>query len=277
MSPLSTPAKIVGVKRDSPVSNYSPLKKIKVDDVVPSSPQVIVKIPRTGLNSEQARAADKACGGANCFFTGPAGVGKSYLLVYTIQKLKERWPGANEVAVTAPTGIAASHVNGVTIHSFGGIGLGKGSSDALLQKVQSNPAAAARWIAVKALVIDEISMLDSKLFDTLDFIARNVRGRLLEPFGGIQLVLSGDFYQLPPISLGKFGAGFAFESTAWLTCQVKTCLLKCIVRQQGDLEFIKHLNMIRVGDCTASTTAALAACHIKRKPLPKDGILPTKL
>lgn len=256
----------------------SPQKRPKVDiAAVPSSPAALPKVQRTSLNAEQVRAADTARGGANCFFTGPAGVGKSYLLRYTVQELQARHPGEREIAVTAPTGIAASHVNGVTIHSFGGIGLGKGSSETLLRKVEGNPAAVTRWSKVKALVVDEVSMLDSKLFDALDLIARTVRGRLMEPFGGIQLVLSGDFYQLPPISLGQYGAGFVFEATAWRTCCVRTLLLSCIVRQQGDQAFIMHLNRVRLGQCPPATTAALAACHINRKPLPSDGILPTKL
>jgi ATP-dependent DNA helicase PIF1 len=158
-------------------------------------------------------------GGQNAFLTGAAGVGKSYLLRYVIQELERRYPGG--VAVTAPTGIAASHVQGTTIHSWSGIGLGKGSAQMLLQKVQGNSAACDRWRKARALVVDEISMLDSGLLDALDFIGRNVRTASHLPFGGLQLLFCGDFLQLPPVSLGQYGASFAFASRAWAQAAVQ--------------------------------------------------------
>ena len=86
-------------------------------------------------------------------------MGKSYLLKYMIQQLEQRKPG--RVAVTASTGIAASHIGGSTLHSFAGIGMGKGRQDMLVDKVLGNAAAVARWRGVETLIIDEVSMLDS--------------------------------------------------------------------------------------------------------------------
>ena len=117
--------------------------------------------------------------GESVFLTGAAGTGKSFVLRYLIQELEARAPGGG-VAVTATTGIAASHVQGVTIHSWAGIGLGKGAPQKLVEKVRSNAHAARRWRAAAVLIIDEISMLDSQLFDTLDAVGRAVRDERVE-------------------------------------------------------------------------------------------------
>ena len=243
----------------------------------PPAPPPLPRIASSALNPEQHGAAQRVLGGQNVFLTGAAGVGKSYLLRYIIQEFESTWAGARQVPVTAPTGIAASHVQGVTIHSWAGIGLGKGSPSTLCDKVLGNAAALDRWRRAKCLVLDEVSMLDSGVFDALDRIGRNARADFARPFGGLQLVLCGDFFQLPPVSLGSFGLGFAFESLAWRNAAVQTIELKTIVRQSGDTAFINLLTPVRIGLCSAETTAALAACHVDRKPPPRDGILPTKL
>ena len=159
------------------------------------------KIERNTLNDEQRVASDRVLGGTNAFLTGAAGTGKSFLLRYLIQALEARSPGG--VAVTAPTGIAASHVQGVTIHSWAGIGLGKGGIAKLVEKVMANGNACARWRKARVLLIDEVSMLDSNLFDALDAIGRAVRGEP-RPFGGLQLVMCGDFLRArAPLSSAK--------------------------------------------------------------------------
>jgi ATP-dependent DNA helicase PIF1 len=170
----------------------------------PSAPSM------TTLNLGQKAAYLRALAGANLFITGEAGTGKSYLLRSVIGGLEEKHPGG--LAATAPTGIAASHINGTTVHSWAGIGLGKGTPEALAEMVSKNCEACARWRAAKTLVIDEISMLDASLFSALDLIGRTVRGGS-RPFGGLQVITCGDFFQLPFVSL-KF-SGFAFQSPAW--------------------------------------------------------------
>jgi hypothetical protein len=241
---------------------------------IPPAPKV-APIPRSALNPEQLAASERVLSGRNTFLTGAAGVGKSYVLRYMIQELEVRHPAG--VAVTASTGIAASHIGGLTVHSWAGIGLGKGSPQALVNKVLSNHAAVQRWIRAKVLVIDEVSMLDSGLLDALDMVGRMARNAPALPFGGLLLVACGDFFQLPPVSLGIGAARFAFEANAWAEARVETIELRTVVRQHGDDAFISLLGPVRLGHCSAATSAALAACHVDSKPLPTDGITPTKL
>ena len=93
--------------------------------------------------------------------------------------------------------------------------------------------------------------------------------------GGIQLVLSGDFFQLPPVSLRS--CGFAYESPAWTDAAIKMVELRTVVRQSVDRNYIDLLNQILVGKCSSAISDALEACRISKKPIPKDGIVPTKL
>lgn len=149
------------------------------------------------------------------FFTGSAGTGKSVLMreiIASLRKAYKREP--DRVAVTASTGLAACNIGGVTLHSFAGIGLGKEEAPELVKKIKKNQKAKHRWMRTKVLVIDEVSMVDGDLFDKLEAIARQLRmnGR---PFGGIQLVITGDFFQLPPVpDYGKV-AKFAFDAATW--------------------------------------------------------------
>ena len=172
------------------------------------APPPAARIDRSALNAEQLGAAQRILGGQNVFLTGAAGVGKSYLLRYVIQQLESAWPAPGAVPVVAPTGIAASHVQGVTIHSWAGIGLGKGSPAALCDKVLGNGAAVERWRRARCLVIDEVSMLDSGILDALDRIGRNARGEIARAFGGLQLVLCGR----PNIDLVEVRASAVYEN-----------------------------------------------------------------
>ncbi len=104
--------------------------------------------------------------------------------------------GSGSIAVTATTGLAATQIGGCTLHSFAGIGLGNLSTQELIRKVTNHKMAKARWNNCSALVVDEISMLDAVLLDKLDEISKAVRDRPNEPFGGIQLLATGDFFQV---------------------------------------------------------------------------------
>lgn len=151
-------------------------------------------------------------------------MGKSYVLRYIIEQLRLKHPGYGAVAVTASTGIAAQHISGVTIHSFAGIGLGKNNKETLLAKLSQESR--QRWERCSVLIVDEISMVDSQLLDKLDYVARGVRSHSSHAsFGGIRLVLSGDFFQLPPVGLGNFGSQFAFASRAWAAARVRKLVL----------------------------------------------------
>jgi ATP-dependent DNA helicase PIF1 len=136
--------------------------------------------------------------GNSFFFTGAAGTGKSYALREIIRIMKAFY-SAEELQIVAPTGMAALALGGCTIHSFAGIGLGAEDAEYLVDKIKKNRKSLQRWRSVRVLIIDEVSMLSGELLDKLEYIANNVRPRSELPFGGIQIVLCGDFFQLPPI------------------------------------------------------------------------------
>ena len=166
------------------------------------------------------------------FFTGSAGTGKSVLLRETIKVLRDRHKKEiDRVAVTASTGLAACNVGGVTLHSFAGIGLGKEAVPELVKKIKRNGKAKQRWLRTKVLIIDEISMVDGDLFDKLEAIARAIRnnGR---PFGGIQLVITGDFFQLPPVPDYGRVSKFSFDAATWNTSIEHTIGLTQVFRQK---------------------------------------------
>lgn len=166
------------------------------------------------------------------FFTGSAGTGKSVLLREIIKCLRvQHNTQPDRVAVTASTGLAACNVSGVTLHSFAGIGLGKEEIPELVKKIKRNQKAKGRWLRTKILIIDEISMVDADLFDKLESIARIIRnnGR---PFGGIQLVITGDFFQLPPVPDSGKVAKFSFDAATWNTSIEHTIGLTQVFRQK---------------------------------------------
>ena len=170
--------------------------------------------------------------GKSVFFTGPAGTGKSVLLREIISALRERYRREpDRVAVTASTGLAACNVGGVTLHSFAGIGLGKEPTPELVKKIKRNPKSKQRWLRTKVLIVDEISMVDGDLFDKLEEVARVIRnnGR---PFGGIKLVITGDFFQLPPVPERGAVARFSFDAATWNTSIEHTIGLTSVFRQR---------------------------------------------
>ena len=191
------------------------------------------KIPRPFLSEEQQNvltlvAKEKK----SVFFTGSAGTGKSVLLREIIGVLRNNYSReVDRVAVTASTGLAACNVGGVTLHSFAGIGLGKETVPELVKKIKRNPKAKLRWMRTKVLIVDEISMVDGDLFDKLESVARNIRnnGR---PFGGIQLIITGDFFQLPPVPDQGRIAKFAFDAATWNTSIEHTIGLTQVFRQK---------------------------------------------
>lgn len=138
----------------------------------------------------------------NIFFTGSAGTGKTVVLKYAIQLLRQKQGYEGKVAVTASTGRAAFAIGGSTVHSFAGIGLGTDSIATLTGKINRSSRLQDRWLSTKVLFVDEVSMLSGDLLDKLEQIARKVRNNQ-SPFGGIQLILTGDFLQLPPVSSGN--------------------------------------------------------------------------
>ena len=233
---------------------------------------VKVKIPIC-LSKEQESIIKLAENGHNIFYTGSAGTGKSILLREMIKVLKGLY-GRENVAVTASTGLAACNIGGITIHSFAGIGLGKGDADKLYKKVRRSRKHLRRWENIGALVVDEISMLDAELLDKLDFIARKIR-KNHQPFGGIQLIFCGDFFQLPPVSKDpNRPTKFAFESKAWREGVKMTIMLQKVFRQRGDVKFIDMLNRMRLGNIDDETEREFKKLS---RPLPDDEIIPAEL
>lgn len=146
----------------------------------------------------------------------------------------------DRVAVTASTGLAACNIGGVTLHSFSGIGLGKESPEELVKKIKKNQKARQRWLRTKVLIVDEISMVDGELFDKLETVARILRnnGR---PFGGIQLVITGDFFQLPPVPDSGRAARFAFDAGTWNTAIEHTIALHHVFRQKDPSQWSEFI------------------------------------
>lgn len=187
------------------------------------------------------------------FFTGSAGTGKSFLLQHI---LKIGLQTKRRVYATATTGIAAYNIGGMTLHHFAGLDTRPNASrNDLLRQIQQKKDALMRWRDVEVLVIDEISMLDGRLFDDLEAIARQLR-RNTRFFGGIQLVLSGDFFQLPPVSRDRNDVALCFESAAWRRGVRDIIVLKEVFRQTNQ-EFVDILNAFRVGQPTDKMIATL--------------------
>ncbi|KAF5103694.1 hypothetical protein DV451_001302 [Geotrichum candidum] len=231
------------------------------------------------LSAEQQGVIDLALKGKSLFFTGAAGTGKSVLLRELIKRLSSQYP-IDSVAVTASTGLAALNIGGETLHRFAGIGLGDQKAELLVQRVMRNQEASKRWKRCRILIIDEISMVDGSLLDKLSIIAQRLRNNKI-PFGGMQLICTGDFFQLPPVD-GKNSFGgrtnrvmFAFESNVWNEIMSTTVLLTEVFRQQGDNRLIEILNAMRLGELTPSMCGELS--NLSRTVKYNDGIEPTEL
>ncbi|OBZ89515.1 ATP-dependent DNA helicase pfh1 [Choanephora cucurbitarum] len=226
---------------------------------------------RPELSEEQQRVFDMVVHAhQSLFFTGSAGTGKSVLLRAIIDRLRSQY--GSQLAVTASTGIAACNINGCTLHSFGGIGIGQDSADQLYHKVLNSKRAKERWIETTVLIIDEISMVDADLFDKLNIIAKRIR-RNDKPFGGMQIVVTGDFFQLPPVNPNKVSK-FAFEANAWQEAITQTVMLTQVFRQK-DGTFVRILNEMRLG--RLSNEAINIFSSLSRTPEGDNEIEPTEL
>ncbi len=218
---------------------------------------------------KQSEALEILKMGHNVYLTGAAGSGKTHLLNQYIKFLKKK---GVTIGVTASTGIAATHMNGSTIHSWAGIGIKKyldeWEFDALLQKQYL----AKRFQNTKVLIIDEVSMLDYQRFDLLDKVCRGFK-QVDAPFGGMQIILSGDFFQLPPITKNTKEFCFISKSKVWNNMDLKVCYLQEQHRQE-DGALVDLLNNIRRNNVGEDVLAPLRTRY--RKKIEGD-ILPTKL
>ena len=193
---------------------------------------------------KQALAVEIMMAGKSVFLTGPAGAGKTFALNQFIRLAKH---DGKHVSITATTGLAATHLGGTTIHSWSGMGI----NDDIPPHFADNLAKGRRDIIEKTdvLIIDEISMLHDFRLDMVDEICRNVRDSDDVPFGGIQIILCGDFFQLPPINRGDSRAGgFVVTSNVWHELQPIVCYLDEQHRQDENDKLLEILSAMRSGD-----------------------------
>lgn len=189
--------------------------------------------------------------GESVFLTGPAGSGKTYVLN---QFIKQATREGLVVAVTATTGLAATHLHGTTIHTWSGIGVRDELEPDFFEHLRKDRRKIIKETDV--LVIDEISMLHDYRLDMVDEVCRHVR-KNNEPFGGIQVVLCGDFFQLPPVNRrGSREGGFVVHSNVWQELDPTICYLAEQHRQEDDM-FLEILNALRAGDVRRRHAEAL--------------------
>ncbi|MEN9920741.1 MAG: hypothetical protein RL538_634 [Candidatus Parcubacteria bacterium] len=179
----------------------------------------------------QERALEILKTGANVFLTGEPGAGKTYVINQYIAWLEA---AGLKVAVTASTGIAATHIGGMTIHAWSSLGVRDQLSAYDLDYIASNEKVVKRAKAAQVLIIDEISMLDGKVVDMVDQILRTVRQKP-EAFGGLQVIFVGDFFQLPPVTRNGDMMRYAFESRAWEGLKPLICYITEQYRQEDEM------------------------------------------
>ena len=229
------------------------------------------------LSLEQQIVFDKYIAGYNIFITGPGGSGKSAIIR---QIYKHAYSTSKKIYVTALTGCAAVLLNcqAKTIHSWAGIGLGTQSIENLVKKIKNNKFSKELWKTTQILIVDEISMLSYKLFNLLNQLGKILRNNE-RPFGGIQVIFSGDFFQLPPVGNADDPdtLRFCFESEDWNTVFQKEnqVQLKKIFRQTDDT-YTNILNQIRNGKIKRSSFNLLSQ-YVKREISPDLIVEPTKL
>jgi ATP-dependent DNA helicase PIF1 len=230
------------------------------------------------LTHEQLTVLYELVKGNNIGLLGAAGCGKSYLLSIICNELpgiRQRLDPGNDmcrcnIQVCALTGCAALLLGNKakTLHSWAGIGIGKGTVDELVQKIRKNTKARRNWTSTDILIIDEVSMLTAELLDKLNAIAQLIR-KNTNPFGGIQLLLVGDFYQLPPViksanaqeqyEVNGVKTVFAFESETWSKL-IHICIELTIIQRQKDPIFQQIVKEARIGQLSKESGAIIKGC-----------------
>lgn len=208
----------------------------------------------------QSSALQVLKNGQNVFLTGEPGAGKTHTINEFTAYLRDI---GKPYAITASTGIAATHVGGTTIHSFSGIKMKRKINQNNLGDMESDRFVVERLQRPGVLIIDEVSMLDSNFMDMLDIILRHFRDGT-KPFGGIQMVFVGDFFQLPPVSKGT-RPRMAFESQAWHDANLTVCYLT-EQHRTDDPEFLAILKAMRDGTLTPVHKERIAHAKMETPP-----------
>lgn len=205
------------------------------------------------LTTEQRRALDLVLAGRSIFLTGNAGTGKSHTLRVLLSSLERRNPPGS-VVLTASTWLAASSLGGMSLHAFAGTG-GEGPVEAAVKSVLRNERVLRQWRACRVLVVDEVSMVHSDFFDKVEEMARRIRGSPA-PFGGIQLVLTGDFFQLPPVQRNK--GCVPRPSASWI------CTGPMHAREDGTRIGFPHMSHERSAACVRAGRERSASSPVPR-------------
>jgi ATP-dependent DNA helicase PIF1 len=232
------------------------------------------------LSPEQTYALQSFEEGNNLFITGPGGTGKTLLIQHLVKNAENR---EKKVQVCALTGCASLllNCNARTIHSWSGIRQGKGEEEKIITGVFYNKKALTAWRKTDILIIDETSMMSKKIFDLLEKIGRRTRGKYDKPFGGMQVVFVGDFYQLPPVGSmdDPDTCAFCFESKKWREVfTLENHIELTTMFRQLDPIYQSILLNIRKGEISAEQIAILRG-YINRPFLPEEnnGCILTKL
>lgn len=207
--------------------------------------------------------------GESVFLTGAPGSGKTFVLNEFIKRAKA---AKKRVAITASTGIAATHIGGTTIHSWSGLGIRDEVTERDLKWLKENDRLLKRYNNVDTLIIDEVSMIHGKRLDMINQVCKLLRDSD-EPFGGLQIILTGDLFQLPPINRGDTSIDFAHVSAAWKELQPKICYLQEQHRQQKD-PLLDLLEAMRANDINEAHFDALSE---RLGIQPEEGVAITKL
>ncbi len=228
--------------------------------------------------------------GANVFLTGEPGAGKTHTINDFVNYLR----GCDiEPAITASTGIAATHIGGMTIHSWSGIGIKAYLDPYDLDRIAASEYISKRVRRIRVLIIDEVSMLSPGTLDMVDMVCREIKQNH-EAFGGLQIILVGDFFQLPPVmqrsteakkqnsllgqseSFGKSSGNFAYESGAWQRAGFVTCYLG-EQHRQDDADFLSMLAGIRANKITKKHLGHLRSRKIEQEDMSEELVNITKL
>lgn len=260
--------------------SYMNTKKVALqNNSASASGQPTIEHAIESLSLEQKYAFYKYRSGSNLFITGPGGTGKSYLIRTIKRDLDERHINHG---VCALTGCAAVLLNCLarTIHSWSGIGLCQGEVHEIVDKAARNRRAIQNWKLARVLIVDEVSMMSQKMMEVLDNIGRVIR-KCPQPFGGVQVIFIGDFYQLPPV--GKRDEPetirFCFESPVWKeTFSAKSHILLKTAFRHSNPQFIQILDEVRRGVITPESVELLESrVSAVYDPAENNGIVPTKL